>query len=690
MKPLNNQRCNNGPAVAKCERLGEENCVRNQIGAIGVIATLLLGLPAQAKTNDWEVVGSGGVGQRAETEQFAVGRALGAVNALRIEAVRGALILRDIEVTFGNGRTADLMDQRRQRIDAGQSAVIDLGNRRRFVRSIRVRARASRDGRQRARLRVAIRGAGQAVRPRDYEPLEVGTVRGDNRRVRLNIGRDEGRFSVLRLQALDRAVRLRVVTVTYGNGRSQEFRVNANLAAGDISAPLSLAGRNARAVQSVEVSLRPRNDGRSARVLVLGREAALEAPVARDDGPRGRVLGARVADARDDRILVPLTQANGINRVRIRVRGGDLRVRRVTFERVRGASETVRLRERVRDGDVSSVLDVPGGRGRLDLVRLDVEPSRRRSQLRVEVIGASAGGRPRRNRDQTFSSRGRVPAERYGRPVRFRDNGSLSGFERLGESNVRGRMRTLIFNPPRSKFLHDRIVLRARRGRVGVRAMTLTFGDGSSETIRIGLALDRGAATNVIRLPKPRRLRRIVLDVEELDAGRRPLLQVFASPVEDRRQSTARRIERDGKWVMLGRQRAEIFSKDNDTFKVGREYGRFDEIRVRATKADIRLYGMKILFGNGTREDVDFFGKLRRGETSKPVRLRNRGRFIESISLQYRSSLSLRGEGRVEVWGHLTKANGAKGRERRDANDGRRLLDDILRRFSDKFGNQAR
>jgi hypothetical protein len=48
---------------------------------------------------------------------------------------------------------------------------------------------------------------------------------------------------------------------------------------------------------------------------------------------------------------------------------------------------------------------------------------------------------------------------------------------------------------------------------------------------------------------------------------------------------------------------------------------------------------------------VPFFGELKGGQSTQPLDLKGRGRFIDRIELRYRSKLSFKGEGVVEVWG---------------------------------------
>ncbi len=60
---------------------------------------------------------------------------------------------------------------------------------------------------------------------------------------------------------------------------------------------------------------------------------------------------------------------------------------------------------------------------------------------------------------------------------------------------------------------------------------------------------------------------------------------------------------------------------------------------------------MTITYGNGSTENVPLVGKIRGGEASKPYDLKGRNRYIESITFKYRSKISLRGSGTIELQG---------------------------------------
>lgn len=106
-----------------------------------------------------------------------------------------------------------------------------------------------------------------------------------------------------------------------------------------------------------------------------------------------------------------------------------------------------------------------------------------------------------------------------------------------------------------------------------------------------------------------------------------------------------------GQWVLLGAQRADMFSSDRDVFQVGRQLGAFRQVKVRAAKHAIILQGMRINYANGESEDVPVPRDLAGGQETPPIDLRGRDRFIESIEMRYKSRPNLKGDATVELYG---------------------------------------
>ena len=198
----------------------------------------------------------------------------------------------------------------------------------------------------------------------------------------------------------------------------------------------------------------------------------------------------------------------------------------------------------------------------------------------------------------------------------------------------------------------ESIALRALGGAINVRRLEIVFGNGDTQNVRVRDRLDEGEISDLINLKGDRRFIKrvdvIVRPVRNGDPVRLQLLGVEAAGGPPPRGAPPPRRD---EWVLLGTQTASLFQKDSDLFRVGENKGRFRAIRVTALKHDIRMYGMRITYGNGSTEDVRLTGTLEDGRTSQAFDLKGRDRFIKHIQFKYRTKLNFKGAGRVELWG---------------------------------------
>ena len=125
---------------------------------------------------------------------------------------------------------------------------------------------------------------------RDWELL--GAEKVDFRRDRdvIRVGRKEGRFEALRLEVKDGDVRVREMTVVYGNGDKQRFEVDGIIRDGQRTRPIDLKG-NTRFIREIEFRYksvgRPRKGDERATVLVYGKEPDRRRARRGDDRRRG-------------------------------------------------------------------------------------------------------------------------------------------------------------------------------------------------------------------------------------------------------------------------------------------------------------------------------------------------------------------------------------------------------------------
>jgi len=199
----------------------------------------------------------------------------------------------------------------------------------------------------------------------------------------------------------------------------------------------------------------------------------------------------------------------------------------------------------------------------------------------------------------------------------------------LGRSN--GRFNALRFN--------------ARRGNINMYRIRVTFGNGETQDLEINRKLREGDDSGAIDLKgRARVIDRIEMLYASSNLLSRAELEVFGrlrpgtarvEPDEDRderRDDQANANLQD--WKKLGQRYVDL-DFDRDRIWVGKDEGLFDQIVFRAKGGKIRLFNVKVIYGNGLQDDLRVTSVLRAGEQTRPLDLRGRNRGIRRIELQY-------------------------------------------------------
>ncbi len=198
----------------------------------------------------------------------------------------------------------------------------------------------------------------------------------------------------------------------------------------------------------------------------------------------------------------------------------------------------------------------------------------------------------------------------------------------------------------------ESIALRALGGAINVRRLEIVFGNGDKQNVRVRDRLNDGEVGDLIELKGDKRfIKRVDVFVRQVRGSDRVRLQLLGVEARGGPPPRGGPPSRRDEWVLLGEQTAAIFRTDNDLFRVGEGKGRFKAIRVKSEREDIRMYGMRITYGNGATEDVGLTGTLPAGATSQPFDLKGRERFIKHIEFRYRTRLNFKGSGRIQLWG---------------------------------------
>ncbi|MGH1418560.1 MAG: hypothetical protein ACRBCJ_06855 [Hyphomicrobiaceae bacterium] len=209
----------------------------------------------------------------------------------------------------------------------------------------------------------------------------------------------------------------------------------------------------------------------------------------------------------------------------------------------------------------------------------------------------------------------------------------------------------------------ESIALRVDGQPVLVRKIEVTFANGEISAYRIGRRLQNGQFTPPLSFEaKSRYVDNVDVVIKPLRRSRPARLTVVgriddAAPRRRRRASKPKVVKKKAvkrEWVLLGSQSAKRFKSDVDVFPVGRAKGRFKAIRISAKKHDIRMFEMRVQYGNGSIETVAVNGVLRDGHTSQQFDLKGRERYIKSIQFRYQTTFNFKGRAIVELWGLQT------------------------------------
>jgi hypothetical protein len=464
------------------------------------------------------------------------------------------------------------------------------------------------------------------AQPRDWEVLGEQRSRPGVERLVIEVpGRRAGRFDALKVAVRGGNILLLDVEITFGNGDRQRIETRFPITAGNETGPIDLEG-GGRFIRSVEVRYGSLGFLGRPTVVVLGSRAGRPAGppdvVLRDLGPRWDRLGVERVERERDRDVINLSRRDGrFDAILLRVRQSPIRLRRVRVVFGNGQRQDFDLPNVLRRGD-SPVLELRGRQGRfidrIVLVYRDIGSPRR---ARVEVFGRQA--------------------ER--RPV-FRELGPR--WERLSVERVERERERDVINLSRRDGRFDAILLRVRQSPIRLRRVRVVFGNGRRQDFDLPNVLRPGDSDVLeLRGRQGRFIDRIVLVYRDIGSPRRARVAVFGRQAE---RQGFRELGPD--WTRLSIERAEG-SRTREVIPLSRSDGRFDALLLRVSRSPVRIRRVRVVFGNGNRQDFNLAEVIRPGQEAGPLELRGRqGRFIRRIVLVHRDAGGDR-RGRVEVWG---------------------------------------
>lgn len=93
-------------------------------------------------------------------------------------------------------------------------------------------------------------------------------------------------------------------------------------------------------------------------------------------------------------------------------------------------------------------------------------------------------------------------------------------------------------------------------------------------------------------------------------------------------------------WVELSCQSVALIGKDRDSFKIGRQEGRFKSLRLHVRGADVEVLDVTVVYANGEPDHLPVRLRIREGDRSPPYNLRGFERAIDRVDMTYKSAFN--------------------------------------------------
>lgn len=181
--------------------------------------------------------------------------------------------------------------------------------------------------------------------------------------------------------------------------------------------------------------------------------------------------------------------------------------------------------------------------------------------------------------------------------------------------------------------------LEVRGSDVEVLDLTVVYGNGTPESIRVRQVFKAGTSSRDIQLTGGNRfIKQIVVTYR----AKAPAKIVFFGT-----ESKTRPV---GNWDKLG-CREVSFGVDHDTVMVGRQDGAFTAIRLRVRKAPIEMFGLRVTYANGQAEELKVRTVIKDGGVTRDIDLTGGRRGIAKVDLLYKSIPTFKGRAEVCVDG---------------------------------------
>ncbi len=201
-----------------------------------------------------------------------------------------------------------------------------------------------------------------------WEKLGCEQVGRKADRDEIRVGKREGRFSAIRLEANGNDVSILDLKVVYANGQPDDIRVRSEIREGERTRPLDLKGRD-RAIQRIEFVSKKDFKGRKGRgkaqVCFYGRTVEKRAD------RKWEELGCQSVGFLGDRDVIRVGRREGrFKSIKLNVSGNAIYLLDLKVVYANGQPDDIQVRSEIREGGETRPLDLKGRERAIDRVEM--------------------------------------------------------------------------------------------------------------------------------------------------------------------------------------------------------------------------------------------------------------------------------------------------------------------------------
>jgi len=233
--------------------------------------------------------------------------------------------------------------------------------------------------------------------------------------------------------------------------------------------------------------------------------------------------------------------------------------------------------------------------------------------------------------------RGRAIVRVYGelRPDHYPAHADANRFEVIDSRSISRRDREpVVFDLGRGDGRYARLRFQAGDGGVRIGEVRITFGNGDTQFVTIEDRLGNNQSSRVIDLEGNRRfIRSLRVDARPLRGERDARLTLLG----EREAAPPRRRPDLGGFIAINKQRITRRTDDGLVeFDVGRDEGRFGELRFLAEDGDVFIREALIVFANGETQRARIRDRLNEDDLSETIDLAGESRAIRTVQVRGR------------------------------------------------------